>query len=201
MATKYEYEFYQPEGNWKNKKLSGNTMRVLIYTHTYQHAKKLCTSFIIYCQIKKYKTTLTEEPREVFRVLQPQLNCICKFTNFKTLFLGTCSYANAENVLALNLLPVKERIEFNIAKLTYKAIYLKNWPSYLSVREVRQVRVLRSNNDGKKLEIPKMNDTFEHLAALIFNSFPQDIRDCITYHEYVKKTRTVLMERAQARIL
>ena len=110
-------------------------------------------------------------------------------------------YANAENVLALNWLPVKERIEFNIAKLTYKAIYFKNWTSYLSVREVRQVRVLRSNNDGKKLEIPKINNTFEHPAALIFNSFPQDIRDCTTYHEYVKKTRTVLMERAQARIL
>ena len=110
-------------------------------------------------------------------------------------------YANAENVLGLNWLPVKERIEFNIAKLTFKAIYFNNWPSYLSVREVRQVRVLRSNNDGKKLEIPKINNTFEHSAALIFNSLPQDIRDCITYHEHVKNTRTMLMERAQARIL
>ena len=106
-------------------------------------------------------------------------------------------YANAENVLALNWLPVKERIEFNIAKLTYKAIYFNNWPSYLSVREVRQVRVLHSNNDGKKLEIPKISNTFEHSAALIFNSFLQDIRDCTTYHEYVKNMRTVLTERAQ----
>ena len=70
----------------------------------------------------------------------------------------------------------------------------------MSVREVRQVRVLRSNNDGKK-EIPKINNMFEHSAALTFNSFPQDIRDCTNYHEYVKNTRTVLMERAQAHIL
>ena len=129
----------------------------------------------------------------LFRRLQKVENAAASFVQGR--------YANAENVLALNWLPVKERIEFNIAKLTYKAIYFENWPSYLSVKEVRQVRVLRSNNDGKKLEIPKINNTVEHSAALIFNSFPQDIRDCTTYHEYVKKTRAVLMERAQARIL
>ena len=153
-----------------------------------QLAEALILSKLDYCNVLYHGM-----PDYLIRRLQKVENAAAGFVQGR--------YANAENVLALNWLPVKERIEFNIAKLTYKAIYHKNWPSYLSVREVRQVRVLRSSNDGKKLEIPKINDTFEHSAALIFNSFPQDIKDCTTYHEYVKKTRTVLMERAQARIL
>ena len=153
-----------------------------------QLAEALILSKLDYCNVLYHGM-----PDYLIRRLQKVENAAAGFVQGR--------YANAENVLALTWLPVKERIEFNIAKLTYKAIYLKNWPSYLSVREVRQVRVLRSNNDGKKLEIPKINDTLEHSAALILNSFPHDIRDCTTYHEYVKKTRTVLMERAQARIL
>ena len=153
-----------------------------------QLAEALILSKLDYCNVLYHGM-----PDYLTRRLQKLENAAAGFVQGR--------YANAENVLALNWLPVKERIEFNIAKLTYKAIYFKNWPSYLLVREVRRVRVLRSNNDGKKLEIPKINNTVEHSAALIFNSFPQDIRDCTTYHEYVKKTRTVLMERAQARIL
>ena len=88
----------------------------------------------------------------------------------------------------------------NNAKLTFKAIYFNNWQSYLPVREIRQVRVLRSNNHGKKLEIPKISNTFEHSAAIIFNSL-HSIRDCTTYHDYVKNTRTVFIERPKARLL
>ena len=153
-----------------------------------QIAEALILSKLDYCNVLYHRM-----PDYLIRRLQKVENAAAGFVQGQ--------YANAENVLALNWLPVKERIEFNIPKLTYKAIYFKNWPSYLSVREVRQVRVLRSNNDGKKLEIPKINNTFQHSAALIFNSLRQDIRDCTTYHEYVKKMRTVLMERAQACIL
>ena len=153
-----------------------------------QLAEALILSKLDYCNILYHGM-----PDYLIRRLQKVENAAAGFVQGR--------YANAENVFVLNWLPVNERIEFNIAKLTYKAIYFKNWTSYLSVGEVRQVRVLRSNNDGKKLEIPKINNTFEYSAALIFNSFPQDIRDCTTYHEYVKKARTMLMERAQARIL
>jgi hypothetical protein len=109
-------------------------------------------------------------------------------------------YANTENALELNWLSVKEIIEFDIAKLAFKAIYFDNWPSYLPVNAKQQVRVLRSSCDGKILEIPKISNTFEHSAAIIFNSLPKDIRDCTIYHNFIKKTRIVFMERAQTRI-
>ena len=84
-----------------------------------------------------------------------------KFENAAAGFVSG-RHASAANALALNELPIKEKIEFDIAKLAFKAIYFNNWPSYLPVREIRQVKVLRSNNHGKKLEIPKISNTFEH---------------------------------------
>jgi hypothetical protein len=49
-------------------------------------------------------------------------------------------YANTENALELNWLPVKEIIEFDIAKLAFEAIYFDNWPSYMPVNVKQQVR-------------------------------------------------------------
>jgi hypothetical protein len=51
------------------------------------------------------------------------------------------------------------------------------------------------------LEIPRNNNTFEHSAATIFNSLPQEVRDNSFYRSYVKEVKTVLTERARTRIL
>lgn len=47
------------------------------------------------------------------------------------------------------------------------------------------------------LEIPRTYNTFEHSAATIFNSFPQDIRDNPSYSSYTKDVKAVLKERAR----
>ena len=113
-----------------------------------------------------------------------------------------CRYSRVEDVIDLKWLPVKERIEFNIAKLAFKAINFDNWPSYLTVKIKQQTRVLRSNDNGRMLEIPRINNTFEHSASIIFNSLPQNIRDNdISYSNFVNQVRTVFMERARTRVL
>jgi retron-type reverse transcriptase len=50
-------------------------------------------------------------------------------------------YANTENVLDIKWLPVKERIEFSMAKFTFKSLHFGNWPSYLSVHVKHHGRV------------------------------------------------------------
>ena len=113
-----------------------------------------------------------------------------------------CRYSHVEDVIDLKLLPVKERIEFNIAKLAFKAINFDNWPSYLTVKIKQQTRVLRSNDNGRMLEIPRINNTFEHSASIIFNSLPQNIRDNdISYSSFVNQVTTVFMERPHTRVL
>ena len=112
------------------------------------------------------------------------------------------SYALHEDVIDLKWLPVKERIGFNIAKVAFKAINFDNWPSYLTVKIKQQTRVLRSNDNGRMLEIPRINNTFEHSASIIFNSLPRNIRDNdISYSSFVNQVRTVFMERARTRVL
>ena len=51
------------------------------------------------------------------------------------------------------------------------------------------------------LEIPRTNNTFEHSAAAIFNSLPQEVWDNSFYRSYIKEVKTVLAERARTRIL
>ena len=74
-----------------------------------------------------------------------------------------CRYSRVKNVIDLKWLPVKERIEFNIAKLTFKAINFDNWPAYLTVKVKQQTRVLRM------LEIPRIKILLSilHLSFLI----------------------------------
>jgi hypothetical protein len=144
-----------------------------------QLAEALILSKLDYCNVLYHGM-----PEYLIRRLQRVENMAAGFVQGR--------YANTENALELNWLPVTERIEFNIAKLAFKAIYFDNWPSYLPVNVKQQVRVLRSNCDGKKLEIPKISNTFEHSAAIIFNSLPNDVRDCTIYHNFVKQNESCL---------
>ena len=50
------------------------------------------------------------------------------------------------DILKLNWLPVKERRDFNLLKLTFKALHAKQWPSYLNLQRVSIRRGLRSSD-------------------------------------------------------
>ena len=57
------------------------------------------------------------------------------------------------DILKLNWLPVKERRDFNLLKLTFKALNAKQWPSYLNLQRVSICRGLRSS-DSIRLQVP-----------------------------------------------
>ena len=49
------------------------------------------------------------------------------------------------DILKLNWLPVEERRNFNLLKLTFKALHANQWPSYLNLQRVSICRSLRSS--------------------------------------------------------
>ena len=113
-----------------------------------------------------------------------------------------CRYSRVKDVIDLKWLPVKKRVEFNIAKLAFKAINFDNWPSYLTVKIKQHTRVLHSNDNGRMLEIPRINNTFGHSTSISFNSLPQNIIDNdISYSNFVNQVRTVFMERVRTCVL
>ena len=76
-------------------------------------------------------------------------------------------------MLTLGRLPIKEKIDYNIAKLTFQASYKENWPSYLSFRIKRSARILRSNSSGNlTLDYSQIESTFQHSSARVFNNIP-----------------------------
>ena len=69
------------------------------------------------------------------------MNCAIGFT------LGR--YTTVINVIKLNWLPVKEKIQFNTAKLVHKALYKEGFPDYLKLELTSNIRTLRSNTETR----------------------------------------------------
>ena len=109
-------------------------------------------------------------------------------------------YSSEENILDLKWLPVKERIESNIAKLAFKAINYPNMSGYLSVNTKTHNRVLRSSSNGATLEIPSINKTFEYSTANTFDNLPIQIRENYNYNSFVNAANLFYAEGAFDRI-
>ena len=73
-------------------------------------------------------------------------------------------------------LPMKERRNFHLLKLIYKALNYETYPSYLKISEVIHTCPLRSNV-AKRLVIPLDKSTFQDSAAKLFNSLHIDMRN------------------------
>ena len=76
--------------------------------------------------------------------------------------------------LKLNRLQVEERRDFNLLKLTFKALHAKQWPLYLNLQRVPICRCLGSI----KLQVPLEKGTFQDTAAALFNNLPDNPKQC-----------------------
>ncbi len=100
-----------------------------------------------------------------------------------------------KDILEVGWLPVNERRDLNILKSSFKAMYFPEWPEYLKLERQTCVRELRSTN-AVRLVVPKETGTFQHSAAKLFNSLPENIRNCTNYKVFLKSTKELLFERA-----
>ena len=66
--------------------------------------------------------------------LQKVINCAADFT------LGR--YATVIDVIKLNWLPIKEKIQFNTANLVHEALYKEGFPDYLKLELTSDIRTL-----------------------------------------------------------
>ena len=66
----------------------------------------------------------------------------------------------------LHWLPIKERFDFAVTKLAYKALNDPTWPDYLPVTRYQSRRQLRSSKDGNLIQRTYITNTFPDDAAL-----------------------------------
>ena len=93
-------------------------------------------------------------------------------------------YSSTEDiVLKLKWLPVKEQRERNLLKATHKAIHNTNWPNYLRLTIFQHNRCLRSSY-GLQLERPLISNTLQDQASHVFNSLPEDVRNCSDFNTF-----------------
>ena len=72
---------------------------------------------------------------------------------------------------------MEERRDFNLLKLTFKALYFKQWPTYLNLQRVSIVRELRSS-DCIRLQVPLETGSFQDITAALFNNLPKELKMC-----------------------
>ena len=111
------------------------------------------------------------------------------------------SLSSRDTFQQLHWLPVKWRIQFKLASLTYKVLHTGN-PSYLSERLHPYVpsRTLRSSSSAN-LYIPRTNLHFGsrsfHIAApTVWNSLPSTLRSSQTLNTFRKLLKTRLFRSA-----
>ena len=68
--------------------------------------------------------------------LQRMQTCVCGFVYNR--------FASTSDVIRLNWLPIKERREYHLLKLTHKALHDENWPEIVQIQRRQQLRTLRS---------------------------------------------------------
>ena len=66
-----------------------------------------------------------------------------------------------------------------------------SWPTYLTLEEKQCTRELQSSS-GRSLMIPRETGTFQDNAAKLFNSLPENRRNCRIYNTFVALSKEFL---------
>ena len=120
-----------------------------------QLSEQLVLSKVLYCD-----TVFDSLPAYQIKRLQKIMNCAAGFT------LGR--YATVIDVIKLNWLLVKEKIQFSTTKLVHKAIYKEGFPVYLKLELTSNIRTLRSNTETRIILFGHKN-SFTYREPKIFD--------------------------------
>ena len=150
-------------------------------------AELLVLSKLDYCNYCLYGSLLAY----LLKRLQKVQNSAAGFVN------GRCSKAG--DVVSIGWLPIKERIDYSIAKLAFQALD-ETWPGYLPLEVKEVTRVLRSNSDGTlRLKHSYIEGTFQYNAAKVFNNIPDDFK-CMDFMNFKISLKKLLLERSKERL-
>ena len=95
-------------------------------------------------------------------------------------------FAKTKDNLKLGWLPIHERRQFNLLKLSYKAIHNRHWSTRLKLNQYVPARTLRSGSTFK-IQCNVVPTIFRHSAATLFNSLPANIRESHHFSDFLSK--------------
>ena len=92
-------------------------------------------------------------------------------------------FVEISDIAKLGWLPIKQRQDFFLSKLAFKALHYPSWPNHLKLEYYTPTRMLRSSGQFK-LETNHIEETLQHSASKVFNLLPFNARSCQELHEY-----------------
>ena len=92
-------------------------------------------------------------------------------------------HAKSSHVINLNWLPIRERTELSLLKLTHKSLYYEGWPKHFQLEFQRSCSYNLRSSDAPRLSVPRETDTFKSMAARSFNSLPDSVRHLTDYYQ------------------
>ena len=127
-----------------------------------QLSEQLVLSKLSYCD-----TVFDSLPAYQIKRLQKVMNCDAGFTLDR--------YATVIDVIQLNWLPVKEKLQFITAKLVHKALYKEAFLDYLKLELTSNIRTLRLNTETRITPFGHKN-SFTYRGPTIFNVLLENIK-------------------------
>ena len=101
-------------------------------------------------------------------------------------------YADMSDVSKLGWLPISYRPDYHITRTICKVLHLNCWPTCLKLVEHKPARAPRSSCE-RRLEPSTVSGTLQNSAAMLFNSLPQDIKNCTEPKVFDSKCRKHFM--------
>ena len=107
-------------------------------------------------------------------------------------------YVSMKELLSLKWLPIIERRDYSICRLSFKALYNTNWPVINKIQKKISNRRTRSSNEIllERAEIP---DTFQQNTSNTFNSLPKSIRHTTNFASFCNQTKPFFLNKATIR--
>ena len=166
------------------------TLRSISRLLPYQVKKQLATTLIL-SKLDYGNVVTSNLPRHLLKSLQKVQNAAAGFVLRR--------HATTEDVIKLSWLPIQQRLEYSLAVLAYKSIN-GMCPENMNVRTKIDRRNLRSNqeNVGPMIECNEKAKTFQHDAALVFNSLPKKIREVNKISMFKTNLKNFLLDKALA---
>ena len=112
-------------------------------------------------------------------------------------------YAKSSDVIEKNLnwLPIRERIELSLLKMTHKSLCYEGWPKHLQLEFQSSCSYNPRSSDAPRLSVPKETDTFKSMAARSFDSLADTVRQLTDYHTFAKATRKYLFQKLKTQVV
>ena len=101
------------------------------------------------------------------------------------------------DVIKLNWLPVKGKIQFSTAKLVHKALYKEGFPDCVKLELTSNMRTLRSNTETHITPFGYKN-LFTYRVPTIFNVLPKNIKKLDSQKKFISAAKQHIFDQAYA---